>query len=129
MTAPMYPNSLVQLISDAVQRRGRARVSDLIPEFPGYSKKQIHAALCNARDRSKVRMVSRGNWKNKTESVWEPGASSRPAASPLPTVKLPTRPPASVWDLPHIQLADDWPPQFDGGRVHVCWDDTMEKRP
>lgn len=117
MTVNRYPNSLVSRVADAVAARGTARVSDLLEDFPNATKKQVHAALCNARDRRKVRVLergspSRGGW----ESLWAP--EDREYASPFPTAKAdPMRPPSSVWELPQQRPADDWPPQFSGGRI------------
>lgn len=116
-------DSLSAKVAAFVIARGRATVDDLMPEFPESTKKQLHAALCNCRDARTLRVLERGNAKARRASVWVE------ATSPLPTPKPGAallRPPASVWDLAIPQERGDWPPSFDGGRLHVLEHEEAE---
>lgn len=92
MTKHYYPNSLVSRIAEAVRRRGQATLSDVAPDFPEYTRKQVHDALSNARDRRLLKTVSRGSGRARIESVWAPDERMGEKVGASPRVP-------SVWDL------------------------------
>jgi hypothetical protein len=109
--------SLTALVVQAIQQRGTATIEDLLPLFPEASRKQVHDALCNARDRKKIRMKVRGNAKAKRLGIWEPAPDAVPDQRPRNLDKrYPLRPPASVWDLGAEQPRLQWPPIAAGRR-------------
>lgn len=113
------PNSLVSRVTAFVESRARATFSEVVAEFPGYTRKQVHAALENARDRRLIKVILRGNFRGKRESVWAPGAHDRPPPPP----KKDFQPIASVWELGMPTIKGPWPPRFDGGQIHQLEDE------
>lgn len=113
MTTNIYPNSLVNLVAEAVIRRGTATLDDIAQDFPGVSRKKLHAALANARYRKRLRVKVRGS-KWHAPSVWEAVPQS---ASPLPAVKpqKPIEPVPSVFSLAERgPWPGQWPPLAPG---------------
>lgn len=110
MTTHTYPNSLVNRVTEAVRKRGAATLDDMQQDFPGLTRKQLHAALCNSRDRRLLRVKSRGNARSGTQSVWEVGANQPPKKK-----REPLRPVASVWDWAYREeWQGQWPPLMPG---------------
>lgn len=110
MTTHIYPNSLVTRITEAVRRRGTATLDDLAQDFPGQTRKQLHSALCNSRDRKLLRVKLRGSAKAGVQSVWEPGANKPPKKK-----RDALYPVATVFDLAYAEeWQGPWPPLAPG---------------
>lgn len=112
---PVYANSLCQRVTDLVTARGKASFTEVAQAFPDHTKKQVHDALCNAQYSKRLKVILRGSYRGKRDSVWaaevsplDPGATHRKPEKPQPV--------ASVWELgrPTIQ---EWPLAFEGGRA------------
>lgn len=107
MTTNTYPNSLVNRVAEAVIKRGTATLDDIQADFPDSSRKQIHSALANARDRKLLRIKEQGNYRAGRQSVWEPESAPRPEPKP----REPVRPIPSVWSLGALAPWNGpWPP-------------------
>lgn len=113
MTTNYYAGSLVNRVADYVTEKGMATLTDVSDQFPDRSKKQIHDALCNARCRRLLKVIMRGSFRGKRESVWAPEVS--PMTPPTIKPEKP-KPVASVWEL-GSPMHREWPPRFDGGRA------------
>jgi hypothetical protein len=111
MTTHYYPNSLVNRVTEVVRHKGKATLTEVSEEFPDHDKKQIHDALSNARNRKLIKVIFRGNFNGRTESVW---AVEVEKPSPMSMEKK--RPVASVWQL-GTPVIKEWPPAFEGGRA------------
>lgn len=110
--ANYYPDSLVNRVSEAVIQRGAATLEDIAPDFPGTTKKQLHAALANASDRRRIQVKERGHAKGKL-TVWEAGPGVRPGREPKPRIRV-----ASVFGLSSpIEWTGSWPPLPAGRQV------------
>lgn len=105
--------NLVAGVIEAVSELGTATLDDLVPLFPDKTRKQIHDALANAKQRRRLRVKVRGNFLAQRSSVWEPDQ-----AVPVPKKKRPRlRPVASVWE---------W---ADGSeRKHAAWPPLAQGR-
>ena len=107
MTVHTYPNSLVNRVVEAVLRRGTATLDDLTPEFPGVSRKQLHAALSNARDRKRLQIKTLGR-RYGPPSVWEPWPEQ---PEPPKQQAKPVEPVPSVFHLGRRRpWLGTWPP-------------------
>jgi hypothetical protein len=98
---------LMERVVASVTRRGACTVDDLVAEFPESTKKQLHAALCNARDARRLRIKARGT--HKQASVWEAGAHHSPVSRRSRHAQE-RQPIASVWEL-GTPRAISMPPQ------------------
>lgn len=110
MTTNYYAHSLVNRVTAFVVGKGRATHSEVHARFPDQSKKQIHSALSNARDRRLLKVIMRG-YRGR-ESVW-----AQEVSPIIPPTKAKPIPVASVWEL-GSPTHREWPPQFDGGRAY-----------
>lgn len=106
-----HPHSLVARVTEFLRGRSKASLSEIEAAFPRSTKKQVHAALCNARDRRQVKVIMRGY--RGTDSVWAEEVE-HPPRSPKEVRK--PKPVASVWEL-GSPMHREWPPRFDGGRA------------
>lgn len=107
-----YADSLVRKVTDFVAAKGFATLTDVAAKFPDYTTKQIHAALSNARDRKQLKVIMRGSFRGRLQSVWAAGV--QPPAEPKPAKPGPV---ASVWEL-GSPTGREWPPKFHGGRSY-----------
>lgn len=116
MTTSTFPFSLVSRVVEAVRNRGTATVDDMVQDFPGETRKALHAALSNARDRKVLRVKERGH--RSRLSVWE----ETPEAERVVFRKKPEapvlQPVASVFDLAYrAPWQGQWPPGAAGRRI------------
>jgi hypothetical protein len=113
MSATYYPGSLVNRVTEYVIQKGTATISEVSDQFSGYTKKQVSAALCNARDKRLLRIIARGSAVSKRDSVW--AEDKCPIMPPRVVKKEKVIPVASVWEL-GTPPEREWPPRFEGGR-------------
>lgn len=118
------PNALSRQVAQALRARGKMTADELEPLFPEYTRRQLHKALMNAKDRGWVWLVRRGSGGRNggVAGIWAPSEG----ASPLPQAPVRLRPLASVWELASREPCDKWPLPFDGGRVYVMPEDEEE---
>lgn len=124
--------SMVADVSRLIAKKGGATVDELVPEM-GCTRDQVMSALKNARNRGFVHTLG---WRSRTgkggpgraPATYYPGPKPSNYAQLIqPERVIQARPPASVWELGHgLQIAGDWPPQFEGGRVYVSPEEQEE---
>lgn len=92
--------SLIQTVVAIIEEDGPASVDELVPQIQGKTRKQIMAALHNARHLGLLQVVTRPPRSGK------PGSGSFPAQYGLPSPtgeivrpELRRRPVNSVWEL------------------------------
>lgn len=125
--------SLTHDVCFLIRKKGSATVDSLLSELPGYTRSQVMNAMKNARTLGLIHTL---NWANRNgKNVGQGRAPSAYYPGPKPTFyglqpieqperDIKARPPASVWELGHgLQIAGDWPPAFEGGRVFVPAED------
>jgi hypothetical protein len=113
MNANPYAGSLLSRVAEYVIDKGGAKLSEVYAQFPGYTQRQVYAALCNAKDKRLLRLVTRGSALNKRDSVW--AEDTCPIMPPRVVKQQKVIPVASVWEL-GAPPDREWPPRFDGGR-------------
>lgn len=99
-------------------------VSLVCRALPHMGRDQVRKALQNAAAVGLVVRVSYGigSFGVRRDSFW--GA---PGSKPAKVPENMTRPPASVWELARPEpKPKQWPPAFEGGRIHVLEDLTAE---
>jgi hypothetical protein len=86
-------SSLASLVGEAVLRRGTATVDDIAPLFPCTDRHRLNKALCNAKNRGLIRLITKGRGKGRNG-----GSTPGTWGAPLPKVEVFVRI-ASVWEL------------------------------
>lgn len=119
----MANQTLVERVTDAVGERGAASLEDIQHLFPDATRKQVHSALANARDRGLIRVKAQGRGMGRGQgrlpATWERVPDDQIGMKRRGTFCQPIKPPASVFELAADRPRTKWPPRFEGGRSYA----------